>query len=239
MHRGRPPPPVGRALFRGRGRTKTGWLWALARDDRAWGEPDLPGVVYFYAPGRRDEYAERFLDAFNGILQVDGYAGYNRLTGRTRKGGAPLRLACCWSHCRRRLRKISDSSGSEITAQGSRRIAEFYAIEADIRGSPPEQRPAERQARSAPLVEAFGEWLKRQRARISPKSRLGEKLACIARHWDGRRLFLADDRVEMDSNADENLARLIAPARRNALFAGHDEGAVALGRIASLTQTAS
>ena len=222
----------------GRGRTKTGWLWALARDDRAWGGPDPPGVVYFYAPGRGGEHAEQFLDGFDGILQVDGYAGYNRLTGRTRKGGAPIRLAYCWSHARRRLREIYDSSGSEIAAEGLRRIAELYAIEADIRGSPPEQRLAERQARSAPLVKAFGEWLKQQRARISPKSRLGEKLAYIARHWDGLRLFLADGRVEMDSNAVENLARPIALTRKNALFAGHDEGAVAWGRIASLTQTA-
>ncbi len=222
----------------GRGRTKTGWLWALARDDRAWSGPDPPGVVYFYAPGRGGEYAERFLDGFDGILQVDGYAGYNRLTGPSRKGGAPIRLAYCWSHARRRLREIYDSSGSEIAAEGLRRIAELYAIEADIRGSPPEQRLAERHARSAPLVEAFGDWLKQQRARISPKSRLGEKLAYIARHWDGLRLFLADGRVEMDSNAVENLARPIALTRKNALFAGHDEGAVAWGRIASLTQTA-
>ena len=222
----------------GRGRTKTGWLWALARDDRAWGGPDPPGVVYFYAPGRGGEHAERFLDGFDGILQVDGYAGYNRLTGRGRKGGAPIRLAYCWSHARRRLREIYDSSGSEIAAEGLRRIAELYAIEAEIRTSPPERRLAERQARSAPLVLAFGDWLKQQRARVSPKSRLGEKLAYIARHWDGLRLFLADGRVEMDSNSVENLARPIALNRKNALFAGHDEGAAAWGRIASLIETA-
>ena len=58
----------------GRGRTKSGWLWVLARDDRAWGGPDPPGVVYFYAPGRGREHAEKFLDGFDGILQVDGYA---------------------------------------------------------------------------------------------------------------------------------------------------------------------
>ena len=149
----------------GRGRTKTGWLWALARDDRAWSGPDPPGVMYFYAPGRGGEYAERFLKSFDGILQVDGYAGYNRLTGPGRKGGAPLRLAYCWAHCRRRLREIYDSSGSEIAAEGLRRIAELYAIEADIRGCPSQQRLAERQARSALLVEAFGDWLKQQRAR--------------------------------------------------------------------------
>ena len=54
------------------------------------------------------------------------------------------------------------------------------------------------------MVEAFGEWLKEQRARVSPKSRLGEKLGYIARHWDGLRLLLADGRVTMDSNAVEN-----------------------------------
>ena len=222
----------------GRGRTKTGWLWALARDDRAWGGPDPPGVVYFYAPGRGGEHAETFLKGFDGILQVAGYAGYNRLTQPGRKGGAPIQLAYCWSHSRRKLPEIYDSSGSEIAAEGLRRIADLYAIEADIRGSPPERRLAERQTRSAPLVQAFGDWLKQQRARVSPKSRLGEKLAYIARHWNGLQLFLADGRVEMDSNSVENLARPIALNRKIALFAGHDEGAAAWARIASLIETA-
>ena len=222
----------------GRGRTKTGWLWALARDDRAWGGPDPPGVVYFYAPGRGGEHAETFLKGFDGTLQVDGYAGYNRLTQPGRKGGAPIRLAYCWSHARRSLHEIYHSSGSKIAAEGLRRIAELYAIEADIRGNPPDRRVTERRARSAPLAQAFGEWLKEQRARVSPKSRLGEKLAYIARHWDGLQLFLADGRVEMDSNSVENLARPIAMNRQNALFAGHDEGAAAWARIASLIEIA-
>ena len=42
----------------------------------------------------------------------------------------------------------------------------------------------------------------------------------------------------MDSNSVENLARPIALSRKNALFAGHDEGAAAWGRIASLIETA-
>ena len=218
----------------GRGRTKTGWLWALARDDRNWGGPDPPGVVYFYAPGRGGKHAERFLDEFEGILQVDGYAGYNRLTGP--KG--QVRLAFCWAHARRKLRESFDSTKSEVAAEGLRRIAEFYAIEAEIRGASPQRRLAERQARTAPLVEAFGVWLREQRARLSAKSRLGEKLAYIARHWDGLQMFLQDGRVEMDSNSVENLIRPVALNRKNALFAGHDEGAAAWGRIASLIETA-
>jgi len=222
----------------GRGRTKTGYLWALARDDRSWGGDDPPGVVYFYAPDRRGENAEKFLTGFNGTLQLDGYQGYNRLTRPDRKGGEPIIVAHCWAHARRKLKEIFDRDGSEIAAEGLRQIAEIYAVEKDIRGTSPGQRLSARQARSAPLVEAFGIWLQAQRLRISAKSRLGEKLAYVHRHWGGLQTFLNDGRVEIDSNKVENLVRPIALNRKNALFAGHDEGGKAWGRIASLIETA-
>ncbi|MGC9523750.1 MAG: IS66 family transposase [Anaerolineae bacterium] len=222
----------------GRGRTKTGYLWALARDDRGWGGDDPPGVVFFYASDRAGENAEKILRGFDGILQLDGYQGYNRLTRPSRKGGDPVRVAHCWAHARRKLKEVFDRDGSEIAAEGLRRIAELYKVEADIRGAAPGQRLSARQARAAPLVAEFGEWLQQQRLRISAKSRLGEKLAYIHRHWDGLQVFLQDGRVEIDSNSVENLIRPIALNRKNALFAGHDEGGRAWGRIASLIETA-
>ena len=76
----------------GRGKTKTGYLWAIARDDRPWGGCDPPAVAYLYAPGRGAEHAERHLAGFTGVLQVDGYAGYDKLTDPARAGG-PLKLA--------------------------------------------------------------------------------------------------------------------------------------------------
>ena len=221
----------------GRGKTKTGYLWALARDDRPWGGEDPTGVVYFYAPGRAGENAETFLTGFDGILQIDGYQGYNRLTKPTRKGGDPVRVAHCWAHARRKLKEVFDRDSSEIAAEGLRRIAEIYTVEADIRGISPGQRLSARQARSAPLVAAFGEWLQAQRRKISAKSRLGEKLNYIHNHWDGLQTFLADGRVEIDNNRVENLIRPITLNRKNALFAGHDEGGIAWGRIASLIET--
>jgi len=208
----------------GRGRTKTGYLWALARDDRRWGGEDPPGVVFTYAPGRAGENAEKILQGFDGILQLDGYSGYNRLTRPSRKGGDPIRVAHCWAHARRKLKEVFDRDGSEIAAEGLRRIAEFYRIETEIRGMGPGQRLSARQARTAPLIAGFGEWLQSQRLRISAKSRLGEKLIYIHRQWDGLQTFLHDGRVEIDSNAVENLIRPIALTRKNALFAGHDEG---------------
>lgn len=222
----------------GRGRTKTGFLWALARDDRGWGGVDPPGVVYFYAPGRGGEHAEKFLTGFNGTLQIDGYQGYNRLAKPTRKGGDPVQFAYCWAHARRKLREIFDRDKSEIAAEGLKRIAQFYKIEAEIRGAGPGQRLSARQTRTAPLVKDFGAWLKEQRARVSAKSRLGEKLTYIANHWDGLQTFLKDGRVEIDSNNIENRMRPIALNRKNALFAGHDEGGASWGRIASLIETA-
>ena len=130
-----------------------------------------------------------------------------------------------------------DRDGSEIAAEGLRRIAQIYAVEAEIRGIDAGQRLSARQARSAPLVAAFGEWLQEQRLRVSAKSRLGEKLAYIHNHWGGLQTFLEDGRVEIDSNSVENMIRPIALNRKNALFAGHDEGGKAWGRIASLIET--
>ena len=71
------PIPV---LDPGRGRTKTGRLWVYARDDRPWSGPDPPAAVYFYSPDRKAERPASHLARFNGVLQVDGYAGFERLT---------------------------------------------------------------------------------------------------------------------------------------------------------------
>src|SRR5438876_8560274 len=90
----------------GRGRTKTGYLWAIARDDRPWGGREPPAIAYTYAPGRGAEHAATLLAGFSGTLQVDGYAGYDRQTDATRLGG-PLVLAYCWSHFRRRFYDIA------------------------------------------------------------------------------------------------------------------------------------
>ena len=71
------PIPV---LDPGRGRTKTGRLWVYARDDRPWSGADPPAAVYFYSPDRKAERPAAHLRDFRGVLQVDGYAGFERLT---------------------------------------------------------------------------------------------------------------------------------------------------------------
>ena len=221
----------------GAGKTKTGYLWALARDGRGWGEAGPLMVVFTYGDGREGAHAMAILHGFDGILQVDGYTGYDVLTRQGRTGGKPLHLAYCWAHSRRKLHEIYQRDSSPIAAEGMRRIAELYRIEADIRGKAPDERLAVRQTQTAPLVAEFRQWLTQQRERVSPKSRLGEKLAYIHRHWDGLVLFLTDGRIEMDTNPVENRIRPLVLTRKNALFAGHDEGGQTWARIASVIET--
>jgi transposase len=221
----------------GRGRTKTGYLWAMARDDRPWGGADPPGVVFSYIPSRAGEQAERLLTGFDGVLQVDGYAGYKRLARDGREGGRPLVLAQCWAHGRRKLIDATPKAGSPVAEEALRRIAALYAIEAEIRGRAPVERRAVRQARSKPLVEALGAWLGAQKERLSGSSKMGEAVRYILNGWGPLCVFLDDGRVEMDSNRVENMIRPHALTRKNALFAGHDEGAEAWARIASLIGT--
>lgn len=221
----------------GRRRTKTGYFWSLARDDRPWGGADPPGVVYCYAPGRGGNHAEAILSGFAGVLQVDGYQGYNRLIGQDRAEGT-IQLAYCWAHARRKLHEIAKGGSAPIAEEGLKRIAELYRIEQNIRGLPPAERLRVRQAEATPKVDAFGNWVEEQRARVSAKSDLGQALRYIFKLWGGLRLYLEDGRVEMDTNAVERAIRPIALNRKNALFAGHDVGAENWGIIASLIETA-
>ena len=225
------PAPV---LAPGRKRTKTGYFWALARDDRPWGGDDPPGVAFTYAPRRSGQHADTILKGFSGVLQVDGYAGYNRLLKRPAQD---VSLAYCWAHARRKLHDLTQSGAAPVAQEGLAQIQALYRIEKDLRGQTADQRRAARQGRSKPIIDAFELWLTQNRARISAKSPTGEALKYIAKYWDGLCLFLSDGRIELDNNSVERSIRPIALNRKNALFAGHDAGAQNWAIIASLTET--
>src|SRR3954449_9783188 len=216
----------------GRGRTKTGQLWAYARDDRPWGGTDPPGVAYVYAPDRKAQRPATHLAGFEGVLQVDGYEAYKVLARR----GA-VQLAFCWSHVRRPFYELAHSGPAPIAAEALVRIAALYRIEAEIRGRSADDRRAVRQARSRPLVEAFEPWLREKLALVSQKSRLAEAIRYALSRWTGLCLFLADGRVEIDSNVVERSMRPLALTRKNSLFAGSDGGAAHWAVIASLVET--
>ena len=220
----------------GRGRTKTGYLWAIARDDRPWGGTDPPAVAYTYAPGRGGEHAVRHLAGFSGILQVDGYVAYDALTKSERAGG-PLMLAFCWSHFRRRFYDLAKGGNAPIATEALQRIGELYRIEADIRGRSAAERRAQRQGRTKPLIESLKTWLEKQLARVPGQSTIANDIRYGLSRWEGLTHFLDDGRIEIDSNTVERSIRPIALNRKNALFAGSDEGGANWAIVASLIET--
>jgi len=218
----------------GRGRTKTGYMWTLARDDRPWGGTEPPAVLYSYAPGRGAEHAVALLQGFAGVLQTDGYAAYKGLTSRP---GGGVSLAHCWAHVRRKFYDIAQGGPSPIAIEALQRIALLYKLEAEIHGQSPDVRRALRQARAKPLVEALKAWLLERLAEVSGKSVIGGAIRYALGLWDGLTRFLDDGRVEIDSNTVERSMRPIALNRKNALFAGGDQGGENWALLASLIET--
>jgi len=216
----------------GRGRTKTGQLWAYARDDRPWGGSDPPAVAYVYAPNRRAEQPIAHLAGFKGVLQVDGYAGYRALAEKH-----AVHLAFCWSHVRRRFYELAVGGPAPIAAEALQRIGALYAIEKEIRGRSAEERRAVRQNRTRPLLADLEPWLREKLALISQKTKLAEAIRYALSRWEGLTRFLDDGRIEIDSNTVERSIRPIALNRKNALFAGSDGGGENWAIIASLIET--
>ena len=219
----------------GRGQTKKGYFWAIARDDRPWSGNDPPAVAYTYAPGRGAVHALKLLDGYRGVVQCDGYAAYKAIAGKT--GGEAITLAFCWAHLRRQFFDIAKDGHAPVAAEALERIAKLYLIEKTIRGQSAAARRAVRQERSKALVLDLKTWFEHQLTRLSGKSLTAKAIRYALNHWDGLTRFLDDGRIELDTNIVERSIRPIVLNRKNALFAGHDEGAQNWACIASLVET--
>jgi transposase len=224
------PVPV---LDPGRGRTKTGRLWVYVRDQRPWVGTDPPAALYCYESDRRAERPATHLALFKGVLHVDGYAGFEVLTAK-----GDIRLAACWAHTRRKFHEVHQATGSPIAAKALARIAELYAMEAQLRGQPAEARRQGRGIQSRPLIEAMKLWLEGQLHRIPAKGTLAGAIRYALTRWEALCRFLDDGRIELDTNPVERAIRPVALGRKNHLFAGSDGGGTRWAMICSLIETA-
>jgi transposase len=224
------PVPV---LAPGNGTTKTGRLWTYVRDDRPSGSESPAAVWFAYSPDRKGEHPAGHLQNYRGILQADGYAGFNKLyeTGR-------IVEAACWAHVRRKFHDLYQAHRSPIAKEALERIAQFYGVEQEIRGRSPSERKEARQARSRPLVEAMHAWLKATLAKLSQKSDVAAAIRYALERWSALLRFCEDGRVEMDNNAAERSLRAVALGRKNYLFAGSDAGGERAAAIYSLLGSA-
>jgi transposase len=227
--------PVG-VLDPGRGRTKTGRLWVYVRDDRTAASTDPPAVWFQYSPDRKGEHPQRHLKHFSGILQADAYGGWGKLYDSGR-----ISEAACWAHARRPWWELHVSLGrapGTLAEQALQRIAALYAIEADIRGQPPDERRRQRQARAGPLLEALHAWLSALVGRVSAKSEIAGAIGYSLTRWQALTRYLDDGRIEIDNNCAERALRGVSLGRKNYLFMGSDAGGERAAAIYSLVETA-
>ena len=148
-----------------------------------------------------------------------------------------MTLAYCWAHVRRRFYEIAQGGNAPIAEHALARIAALYRIEGTIRGLEPAPRRSVRHDQSRPIIDDLRAWFDTTLAKLPRRSRTAEAIRYALKLWSGLTVFLDDGRVEIDSNIVERSIRPIALSRKNALFAGSDQGGVHWGVIASLIET--
>ena len=127
---------------------RSGRLWAYLRDQRPYGGTGPPAVRYHYSPDRRALHPRSHLASFHGVLQADGYSGFDGLYAN-----GHIAEAACWAHVRRNFYDIHVAAKqSPLAREALERIAELYAIEAQITGNPPDLRRRVRQAEARPRL---------------------------------------------------------------------------------------
>src|SRR5271165_3613069 len=216
LHGDDTPVPV---LAPGTGKTKTGRFWTYVRDNRPAGDKTAPAVWFTYSPDRKGEHPQRHLAKFEGILQADAFAGFNKLY----EGGA-IQEAPCMAHIRRKFFDLMKAHNSPIATEAVHRIAALYRIEAEIKGRSADERRTVRTARAKPLFDEMRRWLEQALTQLTPKSETAAAIHYALQLWDALARFLDDGRIEIDNLIAERALRPVAIGRRNYLFAGSDKG---------------
>jgi transposase len=230
LHADDTPVPV---LAPGQGKTKTGRLWTYVRDDRPAGDTAAPAVWFAYSPDRKGEHPAQHLEKFRGTLQADAYAGFNQLYENNR-----IEHVACWAHVRRHFYDLEQAHSSPVAREALQRIGALYGIEEPIRGRPPDERRAVRQAQAKPLLDSLRQWLEATLSKLSRKSETTVAIRYALSRWNALTRYIEDGHVEIDNNAAERSLRGVALGRKNYLFAGSDAGGERAATIYSLIGSA-
>lgn len=221
-------------LAPGTGKTKTGRLWAYLRDERPFASGVPPAVLYRYSPDRRAEHPRSHLVGFHGVLQADGYSGFDGLYAHGR-----ISEAACWAHVRRKFYDIYIAAKqSPLAREALERITALYAIEARIISKPPDERRRVRQTEAKPLLHRMHAWFTTTLRRVSGRSDFAGAIRYALSRWTALARYIDDGTLAIDNNAVERAIRPLVLGRKNWLFAGSDQGAERAAAIYSLIETA-
>ena len=211
-----------------RGRCATGRAWVYVRDDRPFGGPDPPAVLFRYSRDRSGDHPVEHLKTFAGILQADIYAGSNRLYAAGRSPG-PIVGGACWAHSRRKSYELADIAAdkrrgktapliSPLALKAVKRIDLLFDIERGIVGKSAEERRAVRQELSAPVLADLKEWMQAERVKLSKHSPVAKAMDYMLRRWELFARFVDDGRICLTNNAAHADNRIMPRSGRNPLI---------------------
>ena len=195
-----------------KGKTHTSYLWVYH-------SPESRDLLMDYQPTRGGRAASSFLKDFQGLLQTDGYSGYDALAKQE-----GIQRIYCMAHARRKFEEILGNY--PVVGSMMKCFQELYQIEAEARDQclNPEGRQALRQLRSVPILAEMEGWMKEMILGQTPGSNLYKAIQYSLKQWAGLTAFSENGRLEIDNNLIENAIRPLAVGRKNYLFAGSHKG---------------
>jgi hypothetical protein len=208
------------------GHCRQGRLWAY------FGNQANPYIAYDYTPTRSGQGPLGWLGKWQGFLQADAYAGYDKLYAR----GDVIEVAC-WAHTRRKYFDAQESDPARALWM-LEMIRRLYAVEQSIRDKSPPERLGLRQSQSAPILEQIHLWLIAQQAQVLPRSPIAQAIGYTLNQWPALIVYTTDGRLSIDNNVAERALRRVAIGRKNWMFSGHDESAQSHAMLWSLIASA-
>jgi len=206
---------------------KKGYVWAYFSPNVHKGL-----VVFEFSLTRESSVVENRLKIFKGLMQTDGYAGYDVLRKRDEIVGFG-----CFSHARRKFSEVVKISGDKngIAAEMIERMKPLYALEARLREMNADHRTRKRlrQKIARPILKDIHHWLRSIKNQVLPKSKLGNAISYTLKQWPYLIAYLRHGMAEIDTNYVENKIRDIALGKKNWLFVGNED----CGKIHALWYT--
>jgi hypothetical protein len=167
------------------------------------GDADHPFTVYDFTWTRCRAGPERFLGGYEGFLQADAYAGYDRLFT-----GGKITEVGCWAHARRKFfeaKTTAPAPANDVLL----RIQSLYNIERQAKermekhADDPDlalaERLALRQEKTVAKLGALHDWLQDQQPRQLPKSPIGQAISYALGNWDALIRYADNPRLEIDN----------------------------------------
>lgn len=215
--------------------TSTSYMWVFRG-----GDPRAPSFYFHYHQSRAGDVAATFLDGYQGVVQTDGYVGYDFLDPK--KGVSHIG---CWAHARRKFMEAQRVRGKNSkTAGGADKGLKFIKSLYDLERRAKRQKLSFdelielRQQEAKPILDKMYMWLVKKSLQVVPKSLLGKAVHYALNQWQRLIGYIEFGCATPDNNLAENAIRPFCVGRRNWLFAGTPEGAQASATIYSLIESA-